>query len=507
MRLRNLVLATALVTAPAFAQDDSLAEPNAQGDLSVTIYNNNQALVQDVRQIGIAKGRSRVEFPDVSAMIRPETLSFAAPGTGIIEQNFDFDLLTPQKLMEKAIGQTVTLLRTNPATGQETRERAKVLSTAGGVVVQIGDRIEVLRDDGLPVRVIFDQVPPNLRARPTLSVTLESDRAGTRPASLRYLTPGLGWSADYVALYDEGKATVDMQGWVTLTNQTGTTFKQADTLLVAGNPSSNIQANQYGSQVYRGGRPMPPPPPPGKFVPGTETAARERLGDFYLYPIAGRTTIANNQTKQVSFLDVQGVPARKVYGRTVGWLSSEGQPVPVASQIAFKTSKDGGLGDALPAGTVRFYQRDKAGNPQFIGENGIGHTPMGSELTLSTGDAFDIYAQAEVESRQTITGAEWEKSARWRVIKNGQVVSQGEAERPKTFYRTTMRYTLTNAKAVPVDVELVQGGLDYGWWGNDFRVTSEDVPGEQLNMGNRKYVISVPANGKRVVRVTYETRY
>ena len=503
MRLRALAVATAVALAgPALAQGDTVTEPNAQGDLAVTIYNNNQALVQDVRQIPIAKGRSRIEFPDVSAMIRPETLSFAAPGTGIVEQNFDFDLLTPEKLMEKAIGQTVTLLRTNPATGVETRERAKVLSTEGGTVVQIGDRIEVLRDDGLPVRVIFDQVPPNLRARPTLSVTLDSDRAGTRPASLRYLTPGLGWSADYVALYDEGKGAVDMQGWVTLTNQTGTTFNNADTLLVAGSPASGGE-DDNAATPYRGGVRAAP----AKFVPGTETANRERLGDFYLYPIAGRTTIANNQTKQVSFLDVQGVTARKVYGRTVGWLASDSQPVAVASQIAFKTSKEGGLGDALPAGTVRFYQRDQQGNPQFIGENGIGHTPMGSELTLSTGDAFDIYAQSEVESRQTISGDEWEKSARWRVIKDGQVVSQGEAERPKTFYRTTMRYTLTNAKPAPVDVELVQAGLDRGWWGNDFRVTSEDLPGEQLNADRRKYVISVPANGKRLVRVTYETRY
>ena len=183
MHARSFAVAIAmLAAAPAVAQSDPAAEPTAQGDLSVTIYNNNQALVQDVRQVAIAKGRSRIEFPDVSAMIRPETLSFAAPGAGIVEQNFDFDLLTPEKLMEKAIGQTVTLLRTNPATGAETRERAKVLSTAGGVVVQIGDRIEVLRDDGLPVRVIFDEVPPNLRARPTLSVTLESDRGGTRPA-------------------------------------------------------------------------------------------------------------------------------------------------------------------------------------------------------------------------------------------------------------------------------------------------------------------------------------
>jgi hypothetical protein len=167
------------------------------------------------------------------------------------------------------------------------------------------------------VRVIFDRVPPNLRARPTLSVTVESSRGGTRPASLRYLTPGLDWSADYVTLYDDAKGTIDMQGWVTLTNNTGTTFHSANTLLVAGNPNSG-----GGSRVYRGG--YSPPPPPGRaMVPGTETANREQLGDFYLYPIGERTTIANNQTKQVSFLDVQGVPARKVYGRTVGWLSSD----------------------------------------------------------------------------------------------------------------------------------------------------------------------------------------
>ena len=507
MTFRSAALAVvstaALLTgAAALAQAEADPDATAQGDVSVTIYNNGLGLVQDVRQLAIPQGRSTISFPDVSAQIRPETLSFAAEGTGIVEQNFDFDLLTPQKLMEKAIGQTVTLIRTNPATGQETRERATVLSTAGGVVIRIGDRIEVLRDDGLPVRVIFDRVPPNLRARPTLSVTVDSRRGGTRPASIRYLTPGLGWSADYVSLYDEAKGTIDMQGWVTLTNGTGTTFHSANTLLVAGNPNSN-----GGSPVYRG-RPMPPPPPPGRsVVPGTETAGREQLGDFYLYPIAERTTIANNQTKQVSFLDAQGVPARKVYGRTVGWLSSDQQPVNVQSQIAFSSSRDGGLGDALPAGTVRFYQRDRAGNPQFIGENGIGHTPMGSELTLSTGDAFDIYVQAEVEKRETITGAEWERSARYRVIEDGQVVRTIEAERPKSFYRTTMRYTLTNAQSRPVEVELVQAGLDRGWWGNDFRITQEDVPGKQLNADRRKYVISVPANGKREVRVTYETRY
>lgn len=497
MRYRSLLtaagMAAALVAVTAAAQSAPAdADATAQGDVSVTIYNNGQALVQDVRQLPIASGRSRISFPDVSAMIRPETLSFAAADTGIVEQNFDFDLLTPTKLMEKAVGQTVTLLRTNPATGQETRERATVLSTAGGVVVQIGDRIEVLRDDGLPVRVIFDRVPPNLRARPTLSVTVDSSRAGTRAASLRYLTPGLGWSADYVALYDEKRGTIDMQGWVTLTNTSGTTFHAANTLLVAGDPEGG---------AYR------PSPPRGRMVPGTETAGRERLGDFYLYPIAERTTIATNQTKQVSFLDVQGVPSRKVYGRTVGWLASDDDAVPVQSQIAFSSSKDGGLGDALPAGTVRFYQRDAQGNPQFIGENGIGHTPMGSQLTLSTGDAFDVFTQAEVESRATITSADYERSARYRVTVPGQPVREVQIDRAIDYYRTTMRYTFTNAKNAAVDVELVQGGLDRGWASSDYRVVSEDVAGEQITLDRRRYRVTVPANGKREVRVTYETRY
>jgi hypothetical protein len=293
-----------------------------------------------------------------------------------------------------------------------------------------------------------------------------------------------------------------MQGWITLTNGTGTTFHSANTLLVAGNPSGN-----GGSPVYRGGRYQPPPPPGRTMVPGTETADRERLGDFYLYPIAERTTIANNQTKQVSFLDTQGVAARKVYGRTVSWLSSDSQPVNAQSQIAFSSSRNGGLGDALPAGTVRFYQRDRAGNPQFIGENAIGHTPMGSELTLSTGDAFDVFAQAEVEKRERITSADYERSYRYRVTINGEQVKEVQVDRTVEYWRTTMRYTLTNAKPTPVDVELVQGGLDHGWWSYDFRVTSEDVPGTQLNADKRKYVITVPANGKREVRVTYETRY
>nr|WP_245638411.1 DUF4139 domain-containing protein [Croceicoccus bisphenolivorans] len=501
----------ALVSGPVAGQNDPGSDPTGksqQGDVSVTIYNNGQALVQDVRQLAIARGRSRIEFPDVSAQIRPETLSFVADGTRIVEQNFDFDLLTPGKLMEKAVGETITLIRTNPATGAETRERAKVLSVAGGVVVQIGDRIEVLRDDGLPVRAVFDKVPENLRARPTLSVTVDSGTGGRRPVSLRYLTPGLGWQADYVALYDEAKGTVDMQGWVTLTNNTGTTFEQAKTLLVAGNPQSE---SVRGNPRYGRGYPVPPPPPPRAYrgdvdSMGTESADRERLGDFYLYPLDERTTIANAQTKQVSFLDTSGVPASKIYTRTVGWMQSDNDPVKASSEIAFSSSRNGGLGDALPAGTVRFYQRDARGTPQFIGENAIDHTPMGSRLSLRTGDAFDVAVEATVVNRVKISSEEFERTSRYRVIENGNV-RQVEVQEAKTFYRTTMKYRFTNARPVPVNVELVQSGLDHGWWSHDFRVVSEPVKGEQLNVDRRKWTVPVPANGDYEMTVVYEARY
>ncbi len=492
---RGALLAAAglasLATSGSVAQ--SLPDPDAteQGDVAVTIYQNGQSLVQDIRQLNIRSGRSRVEFPDVSAQIRPETLSFAAPDTAIVEQNFDFDLLTPQQLMSKAVGQTVTLLRTNPATGTQTRERAKVLSTAGGVVIQIGNRIEVLRDDGLPVRVIFDRVPPNLRARPTLSVNLESSRSGVRPASIRYLTPGLGWTADYVALYDEGNDSIDMQGWVTLTNTTGTTFHRADTLLVAGNPNGSGRGRNNRNMIRA----------------GTESANREQVGEFYLYPLSERTTIANRQTKQVSFLDVQGVRAEKVYRRTVGWLSNDSNPVNARSEIAFSSSADGGLGDALPAGTVRFYQRDSKGTPQFIGENRIGHTPMGSELSLATGDAFDIFVQAAVEKRERLTKGEWENTRRFIVLEDGQEVSRVEEQRQVVYYQTTMVYKLTNAKSTPVEVDLVQAGLDRGWWSRDFRIISEDLPGTQINSDRRKWKVPVPTNGEREFRVTFATRY
>ncbi|CAH0495688.1 DUF4139 domain-containing protein [Novosphingobium sp. CECT 9465] len=493
------VLALAAATLPAIANGQS-TPPSAQGDVSLTIYNNDLALVQDVRQMSLPTGRTRQEFPDVSAAIRPETVTLNAGGTGIVEQNFDYDLLTPEKLMDKAVGQTVTLVRTNPATGVETRENATILANNGGTVVRVGDRIEVLNQ--YAARVVFPSLPAGLRARPTLSVTLDTTTPGARPVSLSYLSRGFGWKADYVALFDEAAGRIDVQGWITLKNNSGTTFDKAKVLLVAGAVG---QENNGYNQNYRPQRPtMSGNVMPGN-RPGTQSANRESLGDFYVYPIAGRTTVANAQQKQVSFLDVAGAPATRAYHFRNGWLQNQTEPQSADTVLRFSTAREAGLGDALPAGTVRVYMRDARGQPQFIGENGIGHTLMGSALALKTGEAFDVKVQPMLDKRDRIDTGEWERTARYRVTTPGKAAAEVTVETEKVFWRTTMTYKVTNAKATPVTVEVVQGGLD-NWW-HDTRVPSESIKGEQRSADERAWQVPVPANGEATLTVQFDSRY
>jgi hypothetical protein len=318
----------------------------------------------------------------------------------------------------------------------------------------------------LPTRVIFDRVPAQLRARPTLSVTLRASRGGRQPVTLNYLTRGLGWSADYVALFNEANGLMDVQGWITLSNRSGTPYVNARTLLVAGAVASADERQQR----YR-----PQPQHGGMVEAGTETANRERLGGFYLYPLAERTTIADKQTKQVSFLDVHDAPAARGYEYRNAWLATSEEPVSANSVLRFSSSAGGGLGDALPAGVVRVYQRDARGNPQFVGEHRIGHTPMGSSLSLATGEAFDVKVRAVVEERTRVNDSRW---------------------------KTRMRYDLTNASPKAVTVDLVQDGL----W-RDTRITQESMASERKDADRALWRVAVPANGAAQVTATFDTRY
>jgi hypothetical protein len=431
--------------------------------LAVTIYNNDLALVEDARTLDIGQGRQRLEFKDVSAAIRPETVALNAEGVSIVEQNFDYDLLTPQKMMEKMVGQEVQIVRTNPGNGQEVTETATVLSANEGVVLKIGDRIEVLRDDGEPTRVIFAKVPDNLRAQPTLSVTVDSDRGGARTATLSYLTTGLGWKADYVALFDEPASKLDLQGWITLTNTSGTSFNDARTQLVAGDV-----------QVAAGGDDSGPAENVRQAGTETNSGPGQALGDFYLYSLPERTTIAENQTKQVGFLSANGVSAHKVYQFNLEGFTSADNPASANVVVDFMNGAAGGLAAGLPAGTIRVYERDAAGAPKFIGENSIGHTPQGSELAVKIGDAFDVTVQPTL-------------------------VSDAKVNPRRDRY--TMTYLVRNARPEAVTVEMRQAGL----YGTDTKVIKESLTSRRIDAYTLGWSVPVPANGQTVVTAEVET--
>jgi hypothetical protein len=364
----------------------------------------------------------------------------------------------------------VQIVRTNPGSGAETAETATVLSVNEGVVLKIGERIEVLRADGAPTRVIFDKVPENLRARPTLSVNVQSDEAGRRDATLSYLTTGLSWKADYVALFDEPAGKLDMQGWITLTNRSGTTFTNAVTQLVAGNINilRTDNYNDWQQQRY-----MLEQQRLAQRRAGNEPQDRRPLADYYVYPVAEPTTVADNQTKQVGFLDVDGVAARKVYEYYAQWFTSLSEAAHAAVVVRFENSSSGGLGAQLPAGMVRVYVRDVDGKPRFVGENEIGHVPQGSEVSVKTGEAFDVTVQSTV-LRQ-------ERAGFWRS-------------------RYAMEYLVRNARGQPATVEIRQGGL----WRSG-TVIEESIKSTRPDAYTLQWAVPVAANGETKLTFTVET--
>jgi len=428
--------------------------------LSLTIYNGNLALIEHVRPITLETGRQRVEFSGVSAQILPQTVNFTASNLELLEQNFDYDLLTPEKLMEKAIGGKVRIVRTNPATGAESSETAEVLSTMGGTVMRIDGRIEVLRDDSLPARVIFDKVPENLRARPTLSVLVNSSQAGTQDARLTYLSRGLTWDADYVAVFNEPKGVLSMQGWITLSNDSGTGFVNARAQLVAGNlhlTDTELRGIDRDNSATRR-------------AAGTEAGTQPQLGDYYLYPLAHPTTIANNQKKQVGFLESDDVKASKGYEVTFGGFSSSDEPQSAQVRVRFSNSKAGGLGAQLPAGVVRVYARDSKGQPQFIGEDKITHTSAGSDIALRIGDAFDVTVTPTLSQVTKIN----KRSSEYQ-----------------------MSYLVRNARAEAVTLTLRQIGL---WRLNEVR--AESIKGRRTDANSFAWDVPVPANGETTLTFT-----
>jgi len=462
----------------------SAAADQPQDALSMTIYGDGRALVDDDRTVTYQLGDHVIELPGVSSAILPQSVTVKSTQMDILEQNFDFDLLTPAKLMEKAVGQYVDIVRINPATGIEEKQRAKILSVNNGVVMQVGNRIEVLRDDDVPTRVIFPEVPDNLKASPTLSLRVDSKAPGARGLNLSYLTSGINWKADYVVMFEEEAKRMDVQGWATLENLTQTTFENAQLSVLAGyvgdvtnnryfnhgnspywqyyNQSRNQLRNRINQNrnrnIQRKG--------------GTEASPQERVGDNLIYRLPVKTTLAANQKKQITIIDASDVQGEKAYEFYNRGFASVNDPQNVDSRIKFSNSRASGLGEALPAGTVRVYTKDKAGKAQFIGEEAIGNIAGGSDMSLKIGEAFDI------------------------TVKPTLVKSTNVSSKITDF---KMKFDLKNASKKAVDVNLYQGLAGY-WYDYDF--TAESQRGEMKNDGQRMWTVRVPAEGSKTLTYT-----
>lgn len=457
-----LLSAVSQAIAQTEEQRSTLAD---QQEVAVTIYNENLALVKDQRKLSLKRGASSLAFRDVSARMRPETAlmrSTSAPGSvSVLEQNFDFDLLTPQKLLEKYVGRSVSIIRTNPATGVETTEQAQVLSANAGVVLKIGNRIET----GIPGRIIYSDVPPNLRDRPTLVMSLDNAGAQQQDLELSYLTGGLAWKADYVVELNANEDKLDISGWVTLTNTSGATYRNAKLQLVAGD------VNQVTPVMQGAVRAMAAPAP--AMAKARNEMVEESLFEYHLYTLTRPTTIAENQTKQVSLLSASGVPARKellLKGGNYYYQSSYGelgQKIKVGVFVEFDNKDSAHLGMPLPKGIIRVYKKDKAGNAQFIGEDRVDHTPKNETVRLKLGDAFDVTADKKQTDFKKLSG-----TSKYNYV-----------------FESAYEVLLKNAKkeAVTVTVQEPMPG--------DWQVLSESHPHTKGSSNTAVWKVSVPAEG------------
>ena len=429
--------------------------------VAVTVYNDDLALVKERRRVDLLAGLTRLSLREVAAQMRPETALLRAV-TGqplsLIEQNFDFDLLTPQKLLEKYVGREVTVIRSHPTTGEDRRERATVLAAGDGTVLRFADRIET----GVPGRLAFDSVPPNLRDRPTLSILLEA-AGGKQAVELSYLTGGLSWKADYVANLSTDGKSLDLNGWVTLTNRSGAGFDNATLQLVAGTVN-RVRAPEQ--RLYA----MPAPSPVAK----TMGATQEALMDYHLYSFERPTSIAENQTKQLALLSASAVPVHREYllAGNEGYYRERygqiGQKLKPAVFLEFE-NKGGQLGKPLPAGIVRVYARDSKGAAQFVGEDRIAHTAQNEKLKLRLGEAFDITAERTQTSYKKVADNVIETAYRieLRNAKEEAVTVRVQEPLPGDWeiLQESQKHTKESSRVASWNVALPAGGtgmLEYG---------------------------------------------
>ncbi|MES1173837.1 MAG: DUF4139 domain-containing protein [Myxococcales bacterium] len=377
----------------------SSSDSSASEQVSVTVYNQNFGLVREVRQVHLGTGRTELSYADVSAHIQPESVHLKSlagdDGLNVLEQNYRYDLLSPETLLKKYLGKTVKVYRYNEHTGVDEAKQATILSVEGGTVLNIDGQIT----SNFPGRFAFPEVPENLLQKPTLVWLLASGAADQR-VEVTYLTQELNWHADYVLSVDADDKLGDLTGWVTLRNNTGTSYKNAQLKLVAGDVQRLAQAPTEVAMMDDAVPAAPPAPPQFK---------EEGLFEYHLYALQRPTSLLDKEQKQVSLLSASNIELDKkliFFGASQYYRGNYGQVVSnqkVGVYLDIQNKEQNNLGMPLPKGTVRVYKSDKAGQKQFIGEDAIDHTPRDEKIRIKLGEAFDVVGDRTETSWQVIS--------------------------------------------------------------------------------------------------------
>jgi hypothetical protein len=447
----------------ARAVPDQSTSLNDQTDLNVTVYNSNIALVRDVRNLMLPGGTFRLKFMDIAATVNPATVHFRSltdpDKLGVIEQNYEYDLLEPAKLLHKYVGKEVTLVRSyvdNNTTKHE-EIRATLLSDNNGPVWKIGNDIVT----GMFAESYrFPEVPANLYDRPTLLMSLENSGPRKQQIEASYLANNLSWNADYVLTVARDDKNADLDGWVTVVNNSGTAFRNAHLQLVAG-------------ELNRVQPPAPMAALESKAMVANRAAApqfqQEAFSEYHLYTLGRKTSVEDKETKQISLLQGTGVPVEKIFVVNGQYYYYRNQQAPGAAlkdpvmvYYKFKNEEKNGLGIPLPAGNVRVYQKDSKGGILFAGEDRIDHTPKDEQVSIHIGNAFDVVAEHKQTDFKHVDTHTWEFEYEVTLRNHKDIPIVVQVNEPIggdwEMLSSTYKYTKTAAFAAQFNVPVAKEG-------------------------------------------------
>jgi hypothetical protein len=458
--------------------DDSTSVEAADGGISLTVYNEGTALVRDRRQFDLEEGFNQISFTEVAASIDATSVLFMSltdpDGTSVLEQNFEYDLVGTGALLEKYLDEEIVVVTTDG-----TRYSGTLLSGRGDLIIQSPDgQVSVIKLENVQ-ELTFPELPEGLITRPTLVWHLLAEQGGSHDVEVTYLTGGINWQADYVLLLSADEESLDLDGWITLSNNSGATFVDAQLKLIAGDLQRVAEMRVSGDMAY----------PEMEEAMGAAPVEEREFFEYHLYEIPRPVTVGDNETKQIEFVSAISVPALKFfvydglqcytnywYCQFYGYANTD-PSYGIASnpKVMIMVEFDTELVEAdLPRGRVRLYQEDIDGAALLVGEDTIDHTPQGEIVRLYVGDAFDIVGE--------------------RI--------QTDFRRP-TDHRLeeTFEITIRNHKDEPVEVRIVEHMFRWSEW----RILTSTHDYDELDSSTIEFTVTVPANGE--VTVTYTVRY